>query len=206
MPQEWTKIYQGLGLGKETTSQLQAFRARHTTAVNKNAALKATTPEIDLSHYKSILKDQSAVQNAEKVLREFKPVDYDLSKWNGVVDAFEGKAVSRDSGVASRCVRKEGRLAGLRHVFCTWRLLESVRSPRCAGEEGMRNPRDAWTMSERTYTDTFQVAAAKETLSKISKEESSLKETLSNIQDARPFEDLTVSFFAMSGVAYLSTI
>lgn len=92
--QEWTKIYQGLGLGKETTSQLQAFRARHTTALNKNAALKSTTPEIDLSHYKSILKDQSAVQNAEKVLREFKPVDYDLSKWNGVVDAFEGKAVS----------------------------------------------------------------------------------------------------------------
>ena len=41
-------------------------------------------------------------------------------------------------------------------------------------------------------TDT-QVAAAKETLTKISKEETSLKETLSNIQDARPFEDLTVS-------------
>jgi F-type H+-transporting ATPase subunit d len=75
------------------------------------------------------LKDQSAVQNAEKVLREFKAVDYDLSKWNGVVDAFEGKAV----------------------------------------------------------------AAAKETLAKISKEEGSLKETLSNIQEARPFEDLTVS-------------
>jgi F-type H+-transporting ATPase subunit d len=129
--QEWTKIYNGLGLGKETTSQLQAFRARHTSALNKNSALKSTVPEIDLSHYKSILKDQSAVQNAEKVLREFKPVDYDLSKWNGVVDAFEGKAV----------------------------------------------------------------AAAKETLAKISKEEGSLKETLSNIQEARPFEDLTVSHF-----------
>jgi F-type H+-transporting ATPase subunit d len=129
--QEWTKIYNGLGLGKETTSQLQAFRARHTSALNKNSALKSTVPEIDISHYKSILKDQSAVQNAEKVLREFKPVDYDLSKWNGVVDAFEGKAV----------------------------------------------------------------AAAKETLAKISKEEGSLKETLSNIQEARPFEDLTVSHF-----------
>jgi len=127
--QEWTKIYSGLGLGKETTSQLQAFRARHTSALNKNSALKSSVPEIDLSHYKSILKDQAAVQNAEKVLREFKPVDYDLSKWNGVVDAFEGKAV----------------------------------------------------------------AAAKETLAKISKEEGSLKETLSNIQEARPFEDLTVS-------------
>jgi F-type H+-transporting ATPase subunit d len=82
------------------------------------------------------LKDQSAVQNAEKVLREFKPVDYDLSKWNGVVDAFEGKAV----------------------------------------------------------------AAAKETLAKISKEEGSLKETLSNIQEARPFEDLTVSFVEIGAI------
>ena len=33
---------------------------------------------------------------AEKVMKDFKPVDYDVTKWNGVVDAFEGKAVSRD--------------------------------------------------------------------------------------------------------------
>ncbi|RSH93919.1 ATP synthase d subunit [Saitozyma podzolica] len=126
---DWTKIYTGLGLGKETLHELQAFRARHTSAMNRNVALKATTPEIDLEHYRSVLKDQNAVANAEKVLSGFKPVDYDVSKWNGVVDAFEGKAV----------------------------------------------------------------AAAKETLTKISSEESSLKDTLSNIQDARPFEDLTVT-------------
>lgn len=57
--------------------------------------MKTSTPKIDLEHYKSILKDQSAVNNAQKVLSEFKPVDYDVSKWNGVVEAFEGKAVSR---------------------------------------------------------------------------------------------------------------
>lgn len=28
------------------------------------------------------------------MLAGFKPVTYDVSKWNGVVDAFEGKAVS----------------------------------------------------------------------------------------------------------------
>ncbi|KAK4684876.1 F-type H+-transporting ATPase subunit d, partial [Tremellales sp. Uapishka_1] len=126
---DWTKIYSGLGLGKETITELQAFRARHSAALNKNAALKSSAPSIDLSHYKSILKDQQAVQTAEKVLAEFKPVDYDVTKWNGVVEAFEGKAV----------------------------------------------------------------AAAKETLTKISAEESSLNETLSNIQSARPFEDLTVA-------------
>jgi F-type H+-transporting ATPase subunit d len=56
-------------------------------------------------------------------------VTYDVSKWNAVVESFEGKAVS----------------------------------------------------------------AAKETVAKIATEEASLKKTLANIQDARPFEDLTVA-------------
>lgn len=127
--QDWSKIYSSLGLGKETISELQAFRARHSAASNRNAALKSTMPELDLEHYKSVLKDQSAVQNAQKVLSSFKPVDYDVSKWNEVVKSFEGKAV----------------------------------------------------------------AAAKETVSKIAEEEKSLNSTLSNIKDARPFEDLTVA-------------
>ena len=53
--------------------------------------------------------------------------------------------------------------------------------------------------------DAFEgkaVAAAKETLAKISKEEGSLKETLSNIQEARPFEDLTVSRVSQEGQGY----
>lgn len=112
-----------------TVTQLQAFRTRHTTAANKNAALKATAPEIDLSHYKSVLKNQDAVSQAEKVLSEFKPVDYDVTKWNSLVEGFEGKAL----------------------------------------------------------------AAAKETVSKISAEEENLNKTLSNIKDARAFEDLTVA-------------
>lgn len=69
------------------------------------------------------------MQAAEKVLREFKAVDYDVSKWDQAVDSFQGKAVQ----------------------------------------------------------------AAKETVAKIETEEKSLKETLSNISEARPFEDLTVS-------------
>jgi hypothetical protein len=97
--------------------------------MNKNAALKTGATEVNLEHYKSILKDQSAVQAAEKVLREFKAVDYDVSKWDQAVDSFQGKAVQ----------------------------------------------------------------AAKETVAKIETEEKSLKETLSNISEARPFEDLTVS-------------
>ncbi|EJT50795.1 subunit d of the stator stalk of F1F0 ATP synthase required for ATP synthesis, Atp7p [Trichosporon asahii var. asahii CBS 2479] len=110
-----------------TLSALQAFRARNINASNKNAALKSTMPQVDLSHYKSILKNASAVEAAEKALSSFKPVDYDVSKWDKVVDAFEQKAVSQ----------------------------------------------------------------AKETVQKVDKEETDLKATLSNITEARPFEDLT---------------
>jgi hypothetical protein len=39
----------------------------------------------------------------------------------------------------------------------------------------------------------LQVSAAEETVTKISAEEKSLTETLSNIKDARSFEELTVS-------------
>lgn len=109
--------------------ELQAFRARHTAAANKNAALKASVPEIDLAHYKSVLKDQRAVDQASKVLADFKPVDYDVSKWNEVVANYESKAV----------------------------------------------------------------AAAKATVQKVDAEEQSLKKTLGNIKEARPFDDLTVA-------------
>lgn len=79
----------------ETLSELGAFRARHAAAAAKNASLKATVPEIDLARYKSILKDQRAVEQAQKVLSEFKPVTYDVAKFTSAIDAFEGRAVSR---------------------------------------------------------------------------------------------------------------
>ena len=52
--------------------------------------------------------------------------------------------------------------------------------------------------------DAFQgkaVEAAKATLEKIQSEEKNLNETLANIQEARPFEDLTVSGRSAGGVA-----
>jgi hypothetical protein len=48
----------------------------------------------------------------------------------------------------------------------------------------------------------LQVEAAKATVEKISSEEKDLQSTLSNIQDARPFEDLTVRCADSSNEAY----
>lgn len=127
MSDDFHIIHTGL-TATETLSEVSTFRARHTAAATRNASLRSSAPQLDLAKYKSVLKDQSALQNAEKVLSSFKPVSYDLGKIQGVVDAFESRAVEQ----------------------------------------------------------------AKATVEKISAEEDSLNATLSNIKDARPFEDLTV--------------
>lgn len=46
----------------------------------------------------------------------------------------------------------------------------------------------------RYRADRRQVDAAKATVEKVSTEEKTLKETLSHIEDTRPWEDITVSF------------
>lgn len=74
--------------------------------------MKASTPNIDLSYYKGLLKDQSAVEQAEKVLREFKAVDYDVKKWDDAVSTFESKAVSGVQFGQSRNVESLGGYIG----------------------------------------------------------------------------------------------
>lgn len=66
-----------------------------------------------------MLKDQRAVEQAEKVLREFKAVDYDVKKWNDAVSTFETKAVSwtfrfhiQEDKLETFVARKKGLWAG----------------------------------------------------------------------------------------------
>ncbi|WFD35131.1 hypothetical protein MCUN1_001980 [Malassezia cuniculi] len=81
------------GLGKETTAQLVSFRKRHDDAKRALTALKALPASVDLSHYKSVLKD--VVAQAEKILSGFKPVSYDVDAQIKALDSFEAKAVSQ---------------------------------------------------------------------------------------------------------------
>jgi F-type H+-transporting ATPase subunit d len=57
-------------------------------------ALKEQKTDVDFAHYKSVLKNQSVVNQAEKILKDFKPVTYDVSAHLKAIDAFEAKAVS----------------------------------------------------------------------------------------------------------------
>ncbi|OCH95888.1 ATP synthase d subunit, partial [Obba rivulosa] len=127
-PQDFARIYSSLGLGKETIASLQAFRKRHGDAQRIHAQYAAQPTTVDLAHYRAVLKNKAVVDDAERLLREFKPVTYDVGAHIKAIEVFESKAV----------------------------------------------------------------AQAKETTQKIDVELKDLQATLANIEEARPFDDLTV--------------
>ena len=131
----------------ETVAALQAFRKRHSDAERISGQLNARPTTVDLAHYRSVLKNKAIVDEAEKILRDFKPVTYDVNTHIKAIETFETKAVRI----------KKSFLAGF------------FLNAGC-----------------------FKIAKAKETEAKIDVELKDLQATLSNIQDARPFEDLTV--------------
>jgi len=124
---DFARVYSSLGLSKETIAALQAFRKRHVDAQRIHAQYASQPTTVDLEHYRSVLKNKAVVDEAEKILREFKPVTYDVSTQIKAIETFEAKAVAK----------------------------------------------------------------AKETTEKIDVELKDLQATLANIEDARPFEDLT---------------
>ncbi|KAI0959290.1 hypothetical protein AcW1_004153 [Taiwanofungus camphoratus] len=124
---DFARIYSSLGLSKETVAALQAFRKRHSDAQRINAQYASQPATVDLEHYRSVLKNKAVVDEAEKILRDFKPVTYDVSAHIKAIETFEAKAVAK----------------------------------------------------------------AKETTQKIDIELKDLQATLANIEEARPFEDLS---------------
>jgi len=139
---DFTRIYSTLGLGKETVAALQTFRKRHSEAQRITGQLNAQPTTVDFAHYRSVLKNKAIVDEAEKILRDFKPVTYDASVHVKAIETFETKAIAK----------------------------------------------------------------AKETEAQIDVELKDLQATLSNIQDARPFEDLTVEEVGQAHPRILETV
>jgi len=125
---DFARIYSRLGLSKETVASLQSFRKRHTEAQRIHAQLSTQPTTVDISHYRSVLRNQAVIDEAENTLKSFKPVTYDVQAHVKAIESFEAKAVAK----------------------------------------------------------------AQETSTKIDEELKALQATLQNIEQARPFEDLTV--------------
>ena len=89
----------------ETIASLQAFRKRHADAQRMQAQLASQPTTVDLEHYRSVLRNKAVVDEAEKILRDFKPVTYDVNAQIKAIEAFEAKAVSRCFDNLSSTVR-----------------------------------------------------------------------------------------------------
>lgn len=77
----------------ETVAALQAFRKRHADAQRIYSQLSSQPATVDLAHYRSVLKNKAIVDDAEKLLNEFKPVTYDVNAHLKAIETFETKAV-----------------------------------------------------------------------------------------------------------------
>lgn len=79
----------------ETVAALQAFRKRNADAQRALDALRNQPTTVDIAKYRATLKNQSIVDEAERLLKNFTPVTYDVNELVKTIGAFETKAVSR---------------------------------------------------------------------------------------------------------------
>ncbi len=77
----------------ETVAALQAFRKRHADAQRIHGQLTSQPTTVDFTYYRSTLKNQNIINEAEKLLKDFKPATYDVNAHVKAIAAFEGKAV-----------------------------------------------------------------------------------------------------------------
>ena len=79
----------------ETIATLQAFRKRHGDAQRIHAQYASQPTTVDFAHYRSVLRNTAVVDEAEKLLKDFKPLTYDVNAHIKAIETFEAKAVSR---------------------------------------------------------------------------------------------------------------
>jgi F-type H+-transporting ATPase subunit d len=93
MKLDWSKLGTQLGLRGGTASSLAAFKKRNDDARRKVQVLSEAPQTVDLGHYRSLLKNQSVVDEIEGHLKSFKPVTYDVGKQLRAIEQFEQVAV-----------------------------------------------------------------------------------------------------------------
>ncbi|PWN52010.1 putative ATP7-F1F0-ATPase complex, FO D subunit [Violaceomyces palustris] len=118
---DFTKIYSSLGLGKQSVAQVQAFRKRAEDAKRALTLLKDQPTTVDFAHYESILKNKDVVNQAKKIINEFKPVSYDVAAQLKAIDAFEAKATEQAEATSAKIQ------AELKDLKATLKNIEDAR-------------------------------------------------------------------------------
>ncbi|GJJ07392.1 hypothetical protein Clacol_001594 [Clathrus columnatus] len=76
-------------------SKAAAKAVRNSDAHVQNATLKSQPTTVDFAHYRSILRNQALVNEAEKLFTSTKPTTYDVDSVVKAIDAFQVKAVAK---------------------------------------------------------------------------------------------------------------
>ena len=66
---------------------------RHSDAQRISGQLNTQPTTVDIAHYRSVLINKPIVGEAEKILRHFKPVTYDVGSHIKAITTFDTKAV-----------------------------------------------------------------------------------------------------------------
>jgi F-type H+-transporting ATPase subunit d len=93
MKLDWSKLGTQLGLRGSTASSLAAFKKRNDDARRKVQSLSETPQTIEFGHYRSVLKNQSVIDEIEGHFKSFKPVTYDVNKQLQAIEQFEKVAM-----------------------------------------------------------------------------------------------------------------
>ncbi|MCJ1308507.1 ATP synthase d subunit [Agyrium rufum] len=118
---DWTKITSQLGLKGSTAASLTAFKKRNDDAKRKLQILSDQPQNIDFSQYRSVLKNQSVIDEIESHFKSFKPVTYDVSRQLKAIETFEAQAVQNAQDTKG-AVDKE-----LRDLEATLQNIEGAR-------------------------------------------------------------------------------
>ena len=72
---------------------MAAFKKRHDDARRRVQVLSEQPSEVDFSHYRSVLKNTTVVDEIEQYYKTFKPKTYDVSKQIKAIESFESVAM-----------------------------------------------------------------------------------------------------------------
>lgn len=89
---DWSKLL-SIQLKPATLSSLTAFRKRFDESSRVLEQLREQNTAINFGHYRQVLQNKKVVDDAEKMLKEFKPVKVNLQKQLGTIDQLEKAAV-----------------------------------------------------------------------------------------------------------------
>ncbi|KAJ1330694.1 hypothetical protein BSLG_009146 [Batrachochytrium salamandrivorans] len=113
-------------LKPETMASVNSFRRRHSDLLKTVTDLREHQVTIDFTRYKSVLKNQKVVEEAERAIKGFRPATVDLSEQLRMVADQEAKAIAAAKKTTSKIEAEMVELKALLTNIETARPLEQM--------------------------------------------------------------------------------